>query len=252
MLLKLVILFFLLSGGAYAQEPAAKAVDPNTPAPSSGISFRLPHSERTKGNLLDTALDFLLMRLFRQFKDMNITYDFFEIDSEHKLHFTNFKVDVKRSDAQGVLSVQKIVIDSSEFIAFLQSREPLTSKIKLEKILVDLKLIRKRNTDGVDQIKTRQLNVSANGVFITDMFLYAADTKAPLKEELKIKEATGTDVKVSLSDPKEKYAASSFELKDVIVYHHSGPSGEQVSVSSAKADGKTYGDFSAFLQAIRQ
>ncbi|MBO4644622.1 MAG: hypothetical protein J5716_08465 [Alphaproteobacteria bacterium] len=256
MLLKIVLFVFLLSGGAYAQETPAAQADPATPAPETGVRIRIPHSERTKGNILDAALDFVFMRSFKQFKGLDITYDFFEVDSNYDLNFTNFKVEVKRSNAQGTISVQKIVINFSEFMTFLKSRKALTSKVLLEKLAVDLKLIKKKNKDGTEKEKTRRLKISSKEVFIKDMLVYApseedAEPEKDTKEEkLRIKQATGKESKVSLSNPAEKYAASSFELNDIVVTFDD--SSERVEVSSAKANGKSYENVSSFLKAIRR
>ena len=140
---------------------------------------------------------------------------------------------------------------------FLKSRKIVTSKVVLKKLSADLKLIKqKENPENQEKTKkteiSRRLNLSASEVTLQDVFLFFLKNEASEASEGKdsdVGTATGKNVKVTLSDPVEKYAASSVELKNIILPEDASG---KIKISSAKANGKEYKDLPSFLQAIKQ
>ena len=277
MFFKVMFLVILLwSGDTYAQveitsekeeksPQTVQAVDPNAPAPEAQVKIRIPHSERTKGNVLDATLDFLFSRSLKKIEDMDITYDFFEVGSEYDLIFKNFKIDLKRSDAKGLIKMQKLVINFTEFMEFLKSKKIASSKIIAEKVLIDLKLIKQVDIQETNQAQkegnkqtaattktketSRQLKFSADELLLKNVFFIFLKNEVRDGKENDIETVIGKGIRASLSNPKEKYAVSEVELNGVVLPNSVV---KRVRIASAKVKGKEYKDIDSFLKAIRQ
>ena len=240
------ILIFISIPGIVRSE-TAKEIDPATPAPESPVQLRIPHSQRTKDNVLDSVVDFILTRYFRLFEDkhVDISYKFFEIDQNYDLNFTDFTVNISLPTLQGKAVVPKLKLNLDEFLAFIKGKKLMISKAELNDLSADMTLIETK--DGSE--KKRVLKSSAKKIIMTDILL------SVLKDQQsKTQDATFGSVKVdeaslSLSNPKEKYAVSDAEMKDIVL-----PNGliSKVSFSSVKVGEKIYTDQKTFLQAIKQ
>ena len=108
---------FTQSVSAAQTDQIVKQVDLNAPAPESPIQIRIPHSDRTRENLLDSILDFILIHYFKHFKNTEISYEFFEIDRNYDLNFTNFTVKVTHPDVTGTIVISKVTVKFDEFLS---------------------------------------------------------------------------------------------------------------------------------------
>ena len=243
-----------LSSAAYAQS-GETAVDANAPASASPLQIGIPHSGRTKGNLLDAGLDFMFSLFFKRFKDFEISYDFFEVNALQDLQFTNFKVVSKHPDARGTFLVKKAVVDFADFMETLKAQKATLSKIGLESVSGDFSVVetvKKTRTDAdgknvtVKEKKARRVVFSAASVQLKNVLLASWSNSS---DEVVAGVAAGRDAKVILSDPDETYAASSVEVREISV-----PNGklDKTVFSSATVDGKEYRDAASFLQAVKK
>lgn len=227
-----------------APKPETLAVDPNTPAPESPVKLRIPHSVRTKANVLDAVLDFALTQYFKLFKNATVSYDFFEIDANYDLNFTNFVVKLNMPSLTGTVSVPKIKVNFKEFFALIQGKGLTVPKVEITTPTADLTLIEKNG----DQEKRRSLKVAAKNVGIKEVYLNVAKGKSHKILELKASEISAVNASVVLSNPLEKYAVAQASIKDVLLPKKIA----NLTFSSLEADGKTYTDRAEFLRAIKQ
>ena len=240
---KVLIVFLLWTQAAPCETLQAENKSADAPAPPASVHISVPHSERTKGNFMDIALDFLFSRFFKMYKDFDITYDFFEINTERDLVFTNFKVKSLRSDVAGTVVAQKVVFDFSDFMNALKSQRASTSKIGLEKVSGNLKIGRPVKGGKV----FRDAKFKADQVTLKDVVL-AVWAKGSSPDKL-AEEISGKNVSVTITNPSEKYAASSVEVKGLKPPHGKIKS---LTFSSATVDGREYTDVLSFLKAVRQ
>ena len=258
---KMMLFVLLFSGNAYSQEAQeaqkTKAVDPNAPAPAAPVQISVPHTGRTKGNILDAALDFVFVRFFKTFKNAEISYDFFEIDAERNLNFTNFMVKVKRPDVEGTVTIQKTKINFSEFMETLKSQTISATKITLEKVSGDLTIIKKSKpaadkTAGQTSApvnRNRVLKFKADETVLKDVAV-AFWSSTPEKENKTIVgNLLGKNIKVALSNPEERYAVSLIDVKDIKIPKNKI---KDLTIASATADGKEYADKASLLRALKQ
>lgn len=244
----LLFLMFSLSNGARSQTAAETVGADTIPAEPSPVKISVPHSERTKGNILDSALDFIFVRFFKKFKDVDVDYGFFEINAQRELVFTNFSVKSRNPFAQGTVAAQKIVIGFSDFMKALQAGKIETSQVILEKVSGDLNIVeRKKKADENDSVreKRRRLKFTAGQVILKDVvwaFLEKVSDSVTV-----IGSVTGTNAAATLSDPEEKYAASSVEVKEIKV-----KDGKEFIFSKATVNGKEYDTREAFFKALKR
>ncbi|MBR1777062.1 MAG: hypothetical protein IJ752_00545 [Alphaproteobacteria bacterium] len=261
---KIFIMFlaFLLSGNALAQTEGGngssqtgntQAVDPNTPAPASLVQIKIPHSERTKGNILDAALDFLFIRFFNRYPGVGISYDFFEIDSQNNLNFKNFKAKIALADVQGTVVVSNVLVDFSEFMETVKSSKAEISKITFKDISGDLQLIKNKavsetqtQTEKTEESR-RRLKISAQEIMLKD-FLFAFWGKNS-NSDWTSGDILAQKILVTLSNPTEKYAANSIEVKKISFPQRKVAN---LTFSSAELDGKQYDNRQDLLKAMKR
>ena len=252
-----VFIFIIMSNGAVYAEPPVDAVsaeaadpvektpsvDPNTPAPPSPIQLRLPHSQRTKANVLDAVVDFLLTKYFKLFKNAEISYDFFEIDKEFDLNFTNFTVKITSPDIQGKVVIPKAKVNFDEFLTFIKGKKMIIPKVEFSDPFAELTLIEK------EKEKKRLLKYSAKKMLLKKIHVTFVKNKQRQTQDITIGSVSTVKASLVISNPSEKYSVPSAEMKDVVL-----PNKRifKFSFSSVDVDGKTYTDRAAFLQAIRQ
>lgn len=240
-------LFFVMTGSMQAQENPA-VTDPDAPAPASPFYIPIPHSDRTKGNLFDAALDFLFSRFFKSFKDPT-TYEFFEVDKNNNLIFTNLKMNLNRANAKGVISVGKAMFNLNEFVEGIKSKKLMLSQTTLEKISIDIK-VKKTFSSSPEQTEdnNRVVKASAETVKLDTARLLAWGEKKT--EDISIKSVSGQQLKIDLSNPDEKYAAKTVTMQNIVV--SADDPIHKTTFERAVVDGKSYQDSDAFLKAIRK
>ncbi len=241
---KIMFFVFVFVGTAEPSLAETSAVDPNMPAPESPIKLRIPHSNRTKANLLDAVIDFALTQYFKLFKNATISYDFFEIDTNYDLNFTNFSIKLHQPSLNGTISAPKIKVNFKEFLAFIKGDGLVLPRIEITKPSVDLTLVEKNG----ETEKKRSLKSAADKIMLEKIYPTVSKRQHYRIVELKVESMSGVKISVTLSNPKEKYAVSQVVMKDVLLPEKI----KNLTFSSIEADGKTYTDRAAFLQAIRQ
>ena len=246
---KAVLVLFVLSGSAFAQETKENisseasqpaAADPNAPAPAAPYYIRIPHSERTKGN----PLDLMCVSFFKRYEDLEITYGFFEIDSQRKLVFTDFQIKVKRSDAAGTIVIKNVIVGLSEFMSALKSNKVEVSEAAFKNISGKMDL-----SDGAKG--TRHLTLTAEEADLKNITLamWRSGDSSEKFENAVFGEASARNVVLNLTHPKEKFAVSSVKIKDLVL-----PKGkaDEFTFSSASVNGSEYTDRASFLQAVKK
>ncbi len=221
-------------------------VDLNAPAPPSPFQIRIPHSERTKSNLLDSTVEFLFSTFVKRFekKDVYFSYEFFEIEPGFILCFKNFNVDVKRKDATGNLHAQNLNIAFSDFVLFLKEKTVVLGKITLQDFKLDLELIEKK--------ATRKMKAKAKEVVLNHMRLISFHQDVAKEGDMQnttFSEISILDGNLSLSEPKESYQAKNLKLLEVLL-----PQSviKKMSFSSATANNKTFHTMGALLNEIKK
>ena len=242
---KIMLFLFVFAGVAETSRAQTPAADPNAPAPEAPIKLRIPHSQRTKDNILDSVLDFAFVQYFKLFKNAKISYDFFEIDKNYDLNFTGFTIQITRPDLQGNIVFPKAKINLSEFLAFIKGKQLMVSQIELTGPSADMTLIEKKQ--GGEQ--KRSLKYSAEKMTMKNILMPIIKETQNEKQSMTVGTVSAEKASVGLSNPREKYAVSSAEIKDFVL---SEEGIDRISFSSAETGGKVYTDRAAFLRAIRQ
>ncbi len=238
--------FFCFPANVHA-ETAQPAVDLNVPAPESPIQLRIPHSERTKDNVLDIVLDFLMTTFFKKIKNVRISYGFFEIDQNRDLNFTDVTAKITRSDVQGSVFIPKVKVDLSEFFSFLKGKQVVFSEVSLTDVAADVTLIKKEKEGE----KKRILKATAKEMLLKKVFVASLQPEESRKKQQDITMG-GAFVKkasLSVSDPDEKYAVSQAQMKEIVLPNKAL---DDFTFSSVTVDGQTYADRNAFIKAIKQ
>lgn len=242
---KIMLFLFVFAGVAGTSRAQTPAGDPNAPAPEASLKLRIPHSQRTKDNILDSVLDFAFVQYFKLFKNAKISYDFFEIDKNYDLNFTGFTIQITRPDLQGNIVFPKAKINLSEFLAFIKGKQLMVSQIELTGPSADMTLIEKKQ--GGEQ--KRSLKYSAEKMTMKNILMPIIKDTQNKKQSMTVGTVSAEKASLNLSNPREKYAASSAEIKDFVL---SEEGIDRISFSSAETGGKVYTDRAAFLRAIRQ
>lgn len=242
---KIMLFLFVFAGVAGTSRAQTPAGDPNAPAPEASLKLRIPHSQRTKDNILDSVLDFAFVQYFKLFKNAKISYDFFEIDKNYDLNFTGFTIQITRPDLQGNIVFAKAKINLSEFLAFIKGKQLMVSQIELIGSSADMTLIEKKQ--GGEQ--KRSLKYSAEKMTMKNILMPIIKDTQNKKQSMTVGTVSAEKASLGLSNPREKYAASSAEIKDFVL---SEEGIDRISFSSAETGGKVYTDRAAFLRAIRQ
>lgn len=241
----LILFVFVSAGGTSRAQTPAQVVDPNAPAPEAAIKLRIPHSQRTKDNILDSVLDFAFVQYFKLFKNAKISYDFFEIDKNYDLNFTGFTIQITLPDLQGNIVFSKARVNLREFLAFIKGKQLMVSQIDLTKPSADMTLSEKK--EGGEQ--KRSLKYSAEKMSMKNILMPIIKDTQNKQQSMTVGTISAEKASLSLSNPREKYAVSSAEIKDFVL---SEEGIDRISFSSAETGGKVYTGRAAFLQAIKQ
>lgn len=242
---KIMLFLFAFTGAAASSRAQTPAADPDAPAPEASIKLRIPHSQRTKENILDSVLDFAFVQFFKLFKNTKVSYDFFEIDTNYDLNFTGFTIQITRPDLQGSIVFAKVKVNLREFLASIKEKRLTVSQLELTGASADMTLTEKKE-DGEQK---RSLKYSAEKTIMKDILMPVVKDAQNKTQDVTVGALRAEKVSLSLSNPREKYVVSSVGIKDLVL---SGERLDTVSFSSAETGGKVYTDRAAFLQAVRQ
>lgn len=232
----------LLAAGLLLTAAAgARAQSPDDPAPDSPVQIRLPHSARTKENVLDSVLDFTLTQFFKLFKKADVSYDFMEVEQGGRLVFTNFTVVLKANSVQGTVAAQKMDVGFREFLTFVQKNKLMLSQTVLTGVTLDV-------TVKKGEAESRSIKGSAARVELekteTAILVKDPNDKEPFK--ITFASASVQNARLTATNPAEKYAAESARLDQAAIV------GGKVSFAAASTGGKSFADMASFLQAVRQ
>ena len=242
---KIILFVFIFVGAKDVQSQTPVTVDPDTPAPPSPIQLRIPHSERTRDNIMDSLVDFALVRFFKIFKNTEITYDFFEIDRNYDLNFTNFTVKVQLPNVQGNVVFSKMKINFDEFFPFLKQKKFIFSKVELTGVSVNMTISEKKE----EKKQNRQLNYSAQNMILKKVHVTFEKDKQHRSKDITLASVVVDDAFLTLTNPNEKYAVSHAEMDNIVLPHKVI---KDFTFSKVEADGKVFTDRMGFLQAIKQ
>ena len=121
----------------------------------------------------------------------------------------------------------------------------MVSQIELIGSSADMTLIEKKQ--GGEQ--KRSLKYSAEKMTMKNILMPIIKDTQNKKQSMTVGTVSAEKASLNLSNPREKYAASSAEIKDFVL---SEEGIDRISFSSAETGGKVYTDRAAFLRAIRQ
>lgn len=243
--------FVIMTGSVVAQDENAvaqqenTAVDLNAPAPASPLYLRIPHSERTKRNILDSTLDFFFSRFFKSLKDP-ISYEFFE-KKDNNLIFSNLTMNFNRSGAKGILRVERAMFDFSEFINGIKENKLELSQTVLEKVSLNIRVNGPKGKEGAEN-SARDVKALAESVELKNIRLIAWGERK--NEDINIERASGKKIEVVLTNPAERYAATSADMQEIVI--SADDPVHKTTFARASADGKSYQDSKSFLQAIKK
>lgn len=219
----------------------APAQSPDDPAPDSPVQVRLPHSSRTKENVLDSVLDFTLTQFFKLFKKADVSYDFMEVEQGGRLVFTNFAVVLKANSVQGTVAAQKMDVGFREFLTFVQKNKLMLSQTVLTGVTLDV-AVKKGGADSrlIKGTAARvELEKTETAIVVKD-----PNDKEPFK--ITFASASVQNARLTATNPAEKYAAENARLDQVAIV------GGKVSFAAASTGGQSFADTASFLQAVRQ
>lgn len=255
--------------GAVMPAAHAQTADPKAPAPAASSTIRIPHSERTKDNILDALIDFTLTKAFARLQDLKISYEFFEIDRTGALNFTNVSALVDKAPVKGQITVKKVKVNFTEFMSFLKEQKLIMKEVFFETVKADMTISEEtvrieetavitpqQTTAGIEAqagTKSRRLKFSAGNMKLENVnpVAIARGTEQENSQEkvFEIGGISAENASLTLTNPKADYSAARASVKDLRI-----PRGSltKMTVSSAEADGKTYPDINALLQALKK
>lgn len=117
---------------------SAGAQSPDTPLPESDFKITLPQSGRTKDNIADIVLDFLLTKAFARLKNAAVSYDFFELGEGGTLHFSNFALQLDKPSVSGKITFKKLSVGAKELLAFLETHAVMLGRIDVQDAAAEL------------------------------------------------------------------------------------------------------------------
>lgn len=117
---------------APARTNAAGPADPDKPLPEAKQKITLPSSPRTKGNLADVALDFMLTRTLGRIKNVRFEYKFLEIQDKIKVKLSDVSVKIDSPRNQGEFFFKTLFINPTELISGIKDKHLHLSQIRIE------------------------------------------------------------------------------------------------------------------------
>ena len=200
-------------------------------------------------------MDFVFSRFFKKFKNLEFTYDFFEIEGGFNLSFSNLKVKISRTDLNGTIQISKAVVGFSEFMRIIKTQHITLSEATFNTISADLKLIeKKKSAEGNAEQKERRLKISARKAVLKNASFLVRSKPAKGEEKKDEKKITIGDLFIEygaliLSDPTEKYGAKTISVKDISL---SKPSAKDIQFGTAEVNGRKQNGREAFLKALKR
>ena len=186
---------------------SADAQSPDTPLPEADFKITLPQSGRTKDNIADIVLDFLLTKAFSRLKNATVSYDFFELGEQGMLHFSNFSLQLEKPSVSGKITFKKLTIGAKELLAFLETHAVMLGKVAVQDAVAGL-------TIGKQQKKVvftaRELSVEQ-----LRLARFSHDSKDKSNEEIAAQRVSGT--KALYKTPSHCYRADSFSAENTVV-----------------------------------
>ncbi|MGN0904160.1 MAG: hypothetical protein ACI4PW_03285 [Alphaproteobacteria bacterium] len=233
-----------------AEDPASAPVAPALPAAPAAEAPRttitIPHSSRTKDNFADIALDFLLTGWFSNFENVTVKYEFMETSLRQSfITFKDFSIVWNRPDIKGTVSFGTFHIGLKDLLNFLKTQVFYVQNVTVEKLKVDLTPVKENGE------KARRVRASAAKIVLQNANLYAQG-KGPTgsaQGDFTVQSVVVEKGTLNLSDPKERYNASSAKAEGVIL--HAKPP-YNVRFTSAAVDGKEYKTFDELKAALEK
>ncbi|MCQ2915048.1 MAG: hypothetical protein MJ247_07640 [Alphaproteobacteria bacterium] len=86
--------------------------DPNEPLPESNVRINIPHSNRTKDNMLESFMDFTFNKVFSSFEDLEIKYSSFEMVGFTLIKFKDVNIKSNKTLAKGKIHFDTLTLDA--------------------------------------------------------------------------------------------------------------------------------------------
>ncbi len=218
------VLCFLPSFSVCAQSP-------DDPLPESSIKINLPHSNRTKDNLADSLLDYLLAKGFASVENAKIGYSFFELQTGGLLYFKDFSIQLTKSGVEGGLVFKSMTISVKELLRFFSTKTVTFGKVDIQGATADI---------AVGKQKKRFL-FTADEIHMTDTDLLQIGDNDGTPELQTVFSVAAVDVSNAwYANPDKCFGARSVQLKNMEI--HNGPSAG-ITFRSAVADSQTFANF---------
>lgn len=219
-----ILIFFVLS---VLFCPPVCAETPEKSAPA----FEIPHSSRTKGNLSDIALDFLLTKLFAKQKNVQITYDFVESSvSDKTVAFKNLTIRPEHPDLKGAIRLGLAKLNLNDLLSFLDTGVMTVAGVDASEVKISLDIYE----DG----KKRQSVLAAADAVKIDQITERLNTRETIVTEavLVLKTTNVSNGKLYMPITKERFSAENLIFSNFSI-RLSGKKG--VFFDSASVNGKT-------------
>lgn len=257
----LAVLSVLTPAPLSAQEtPAAKSPQDLSLSVGQATFFKLTHSERTKPNFLDMALDAALQKFIASTikKGYEISYQFLEVlPSEQSVVLSDVKYTRRKGSGVVEVSFGSLKVNWSDLMSSLQNKAVSFGKLTA----ANVKARAERAKDG----KTDKISGSAKNIEMTSVFLGKCENMKRVREDVKAdfapaqnggdgcieaQEVFMTDGALTRSLTKEKYRVNEALLKMILIR----PSDSQnpVEFSIGNVNGQTVRTAQELFKVIKQ
>ena len=137
----LSVLFFRSVPVQAQPQAGVSPADPDKPLPKAAVTLSLPGSPRTKKNLKDVALDFLLTRALNRLSNIKVTYGFLEIQEQTTVKLSDVSVALDTRNVQGTVLIKTLIVDPKELLTGLNKKRLQLNEIKIEGLKTDMLLL---------------------------------------------------------------------------------------------------------------
>ncbi len=257
----LAVLSVLTPAPLSAQEtPAAKSPQDLSLSVGQATFFKLTHSERTKPNFLDMALDAALQKFIASTikKGYEISYQFLEIlPSEQSVVLSDVKYTRRKGSGVVEVSFGSLKVNWSDLMSSLQNKAVSFGKLTAANVKARATRSKNGGTDKIDG--------SAKNIEMTSVFLGECKNLTRVKEDVKAdftpaESVSGgcveaesvfmTNGALTRSAPKEKYRVDEALLKAVLIRLNDPQNPVEFSIGNV--NGQTVRTAQELFKAIKQ
>ena len=200
------------------EEVEEPKVPDNRPLPQVTI----PHSERTRSNVIDIVIDLALTSYFRRFTSFTFKYEFFEfLYDGSRLMFTNPSLTLDLPRLKGTIKVNKLEISVSELIMVLKNKGINLHDVTFRDLDVDLAFFdeagkKVKTAKGTSEFLNFQTLVFAEEQEKTPRRDDEdADLEKIIRQVISAEKISLSNASASLTNPKETYKTKALTANNV-------------------------------------